>query len=77
MLRATLRENFQPTNGRLRYSVSVYEKLVRATLPLAIAGEKFYLLLSLDAEADISVIIREKVIPMVEEKSAAALQSEI
>ncbi|MEO9362745.1 MAG: hypothetical protein ABI348_02480 [Nitrososphaera sp.] len=66
VLRAALRENFSSTNGRLRYSVSVYERLLRATVPLAAANEKLYLLLSLDSEADISVIMREKVIPVVE-----------
>jgi hypothetical protein len=69
VLRTALRENFYSTNGGLRYSVSVYEKLVRATVPLVARDEKLYLLVSLDSEEDISVM-REKVIPMVE-KSAA------
>lgn len=48
--RAIMRENFESTNGRLRYSISVYENLTRATVPLAHEGEdKFYLLLSFDA----------------------------
>lgn len=71
VLRAALRENFYSTNGGLLYSVSVYEKLVRATVPLAARDEKLYLLVLLDSEADISVM-REKVIPMVEKNAAVS-----
>lgn len=64
VLRVALRENFQSTNGRLHYSISVYEKAVRATVPVASTQHKLYLLLSLDP-GSVSVV-QEKVIPAIE-----------
>ncbi len=64
VLRVALRENFHSTNGRLRYSMSVYEKTVRVTIPLSSAGEKLYLLLSLDS--DRASTVREMLIPAIE-----------
>ena len=57
VIRAMMRENFLLTNGRLRYSVSVYENLTRATVPLGQDGAKFYLLVSLEAGADAHAVI--------------------
>lgn len=57
VIRAMMRENFQSTNGRLRYSVSVYENITRATVPLVQDGAKFYLLISVEADADAHAVI--------------------
>lgn len=70
VLRVALRENFHSTNGQLHYSMSVYEKMVRATIPVYAAGEKLYLLLSLDSDSVSAV--REKVMPAIE--SSAKMQ---
>lgn len=69
VLRAALREDFEPTNGRLRYSLSVYEKLARATVPLKGGenpGDKLYLLLAFEPGANAGAIIADKVFPEIE-----------
>lgn len=40
VLRAIMREDFESTNGRLHYSISVYENVTRATLCLLHMKEK-------------------------------------
>lgn len=73
VLRAIMREGFESTNGRLRYSISVYENMTRATVPLAHEGEdRFYLLLSFDAHADAGAIIAKMVLPAIFEKGIAS-----
>lgn len=64
-----MREGFESTNGRLRYSLSVYENATRATVPFAHEGEdRFYLLLSFDAHTDAGAIIANRVLPAIFEK---------
>ncbi|MEM2139837.1 MAG: hypothetical protein QXJ74_00070 [Nitrososphaera sp.] len=69
VLRAALREDFEPVNGRLRYSLSVYERLARATVPLkggGNPGDKLYLLVAFEPGADIGSIITGKIFPEIE-----------
>jgi hypothetical protein len=73
VLRAIMREGFESTNWRLRYSLSVYENVTRATVPLAHEGEdRFYLLLSFDAHADARAIIANRMLPAIFEKGIAS-----
>lgn len=69
VLRAALREDFEPINGRLRYSLSVYERLARATIPLKGGenpGDKLYLLVAFEPGADIGAIITGMIFPEIE-----------
>lgn len=73
VLRAALREDFEPTNGRLRYSLSVYDRLARATLPLKGSespGDKLYLLLAFEPGADVAAIITNRVFPEIARSGA-------
>lgn len=73
VLRAIMREGFESTNGRLRYSISVYENVTRATVPFAHEGEdRFYLLLSFDEHAYTGAIIANRMLPAIFEKGIAS-----
>src|ERR687886_3015459 len=39
VLRASTRETFENKIGKQRYAIAVYEKLIRATIPITIRGE--------------------------------------
>jgi hypothetical protein len=63
VFRAEIREDFQKNLGDLNYSVGKYDKLIRATIPLKIVSEnKYYILISLDVEANSIFIIENKVL---------------
>jgi hypothetical protein len=63
VLRAELREDFQKNMGTLIYSVGKYDKLLRSTIPVVGSdGQKFYILISLDVEADAFNILENKVL---------------
>ena len=63
VLRAELREDFQKNMGTLIYSVGKYDKLLRSTVPVVGSdGQKFYILISLDVEADAFNILENKVL---------------
>ena len=63
VLRAELREDFQKNMGTLIYSVGKYDKLLRSTIPVVDSdGQKFYILISLDVEADAFNILENKVL---------------
>ena len=40
VLRASTRETFESKIGKQRYAIAVYEKLIRATVPIAIIGHQ-------------------------------------
>ena len=63
VLRAELREDFQKNMGTLIYSVGKYDKLLRATIPVIDSnGQKFYILLSFDVDADAFLILEKKIL---------------
>lgn len=63
VLRAELREDFQKNMGTLIYSVGKYDKILRSTVPVVSSnGQKFYILISLDVEADAFNILENKVL---------------
>lgn len=73
VIRATTHEDFEIKLGRLQYSVGKYDKLTRATIPIPPTGatvsdgkSKFWLLLTLDTDSDVTSIIERKVLPHVE-----------
>ncbi|WP_458719008.1 hypothetical protein [Candidatus Nitrosocosmicus sp. R] len=63
VFRAEIREDFQKNLGDLNYSVGKYDKLIRATIPLkSVSENKYYILISLDVEANSIFIIENKVL---------------
>ncbi|GKS61376.1 MAG: hypothetical protein AB7U98_13150 [Candidatus Nitrosocosmicus sp.] len=67
VLRAELREDFQKNMGTLIYSVGKYDKLLRATVPMVGAnGQKYYVLISLDVDADAFNILEKKILPYID-----------
>lgn len=69
VLRAELREDFQKNMGTLIYSVGKYDKLLRSTVPVVSSdGQKFYILISLDVEADAFNILEKKVLRYIKTK---------
>jgi hypothetical protein len=83
VLRASTRETFENKIGKQRYAVAVYEKLIRATIPIVIMvrhqynKEKkqqenqeikwFYLLTSFDLGSDVISIVEDKILPLIEQ----------
>jgi hypothetical protein len=67
-IRAATRESFETKIGELRFSISRYGKLVRATVPIKSSGKgKFLLLLSFDVDAEAHSIINKKLYPYIME----------
>jgi hypothetical protein len=67
-IRAATRESFETKIGELRFSISRYGKLVRATVPIKSSGKgKFLLLLSFDVDAEADSIINKKLYPYIME----------
>ncbi len=62
--RALMRETFQSKLGKLRYSMGIYEKLIRATVTIS-SKEKpsFFLLISFESGSGVTDIIEDKVLP--------------
>ncbi len=74
-IRAATRNKFKSKIGELQYSLSRYEKLVRATVPIK-NGEKtrFLLLLTFDSESEADSIILKRVLPCIAENKDYFLQ---
>jgi hypothetical protein len=62
-------EHFESRAGKIRYSITEHEKTVRVTVPAAVGGEKFFILMIMtmkaDAEQDAAAVVRDKVLPFV------------
>jgi hypothetical protein len=74
-IRAVTRNRFKSKIGGLQFSLSRYEKLVRATIPIK-NGEKirFFLLLTFDIEAEADSIILKRILPYVAENKDYFIQ---
>ena len=74
-IRAATRNKFKSKIGELQFSLSRYEKLVRATVPIK-NGEKtkFLLLLTFDSEAEADSIILKRILPYVTENKDYFIQ---
>jgi hypothetical protein len=78
-IRAAIREDFASKIGMMKYLIGKYEKLIRVIVPIAVVinnntsseigreSRRFYLVLSLDVNADVEPIIKNKVLPLIEE----------
>jgi hypothetical protein len=67
--RSLLRETFESKIGKLRFSVSYYEELIRATIP-CLTGEEnrdFYVLVSFDVGSDAVSVIGKKIIQIIKQ----------
>lgn len=74
-IRAATRNKFKSRIGELQFSLSRYEKSVRATIPIK-NGEKikFLLLLTFDIEAEADSIILNRILPYVDENKDYFMQ---
>ncbi|MGC2668353.1 MAG: hypothetical protein WA220_04125, partial [Candidatus Nitrosopolaris sp.] len=74
-IRAATRNKFKSKIGDLEFSLSRYDKLVRATIPIK-NGEKikFLLLLTFDIEAEAESIILNRILPYVAENKDYFIQ---
>ena len=74
-IRAATRNKFKSKIGELQFSLSRYEKLVRATTPIN-SGQtsRFLLLLTFDIEAEADSIILKRILPCIAENKDYFLQ---
>ena len=74
-IRAATRNKFKSKIGELQFSLSRYENLVRATVPIK-NGEKikFLLLLTFDNEAEADSIVQKRILPCLAENKDYFLQ---
>lgn len=67
VLRAAIRESFEEKIGKVMFSVGMYQKLIRATIPIVVSRQnKFYVLLSFDVGSEPNSIIVNKILPEIE-----------
>jgi hypothetical protein len=64
VLRMSTRRLMEAKLGKTIYSITFYEKVKRAVIPIGKNGD-FILLVSFDNEADYDSIIRNKIMPLV------------
>ena len=69
-IRTATRDQFRSKLGDLLFSISRYEKEVRATIPikdLLVRKYKFLVLLTFDVDADADWILYKKILPLIKE----------
>jgi hypothetical protein len=64
VLRMSTRRLMEAKLGKILYSITLYEKVKRAVIPIGKNGD-FILVVSFDNEADHDSIIRNKIMPLV------------
>lgn len=66
-LSVLIMEHFESRAGKIRYSITAHEKTVRVTVPVAVGGQKFFILMLMmaDTEHDAASVVRDKVLPFV------------
>jgi hypothetical protein len=74
-IRAATRNKFKSKIGELQFSLSRYERLIRATVPIKNCEKiRFLLLLTFDTEAEADSIILKRILPCVAENKDYFLQ---
>lgn len=66
-IRFNTRESFEHELGKALYTITTYEKVKRATIPIH-DDKRRLLLVSFDVTARPGPIIRKKILPLIEEK---------
>jgi hypothetical protein len=64
VLRMSTRRVMEAKLGKILYSITFYEKVKRAVMPIGKDGD-FILVVSFDNEADHDLIIRNKIMPLI------------
>jgi|SRR5215208_4568976 hypothetical protein len=64
VFRMSTRRLMETKLGKIIYSITLYEKVKRAVIPIG-KGGNFILMVSFDNEADFDSIIRNKIMPLV------------
>ncbi|MEM2141514.1 hypothetical protein [Nitrososphaera sp.] len=70
-IRFNTRESFEQELGKALYTITTYERVKRATVPIH-DDKKRLLLVSFDITARPGPIIRKKILPLIEEKLRGA-----
>ncbi|MEM3159556.1 MAG: hypothetical protein QXJ74_02115 [Nitrososphaera sp.] len=70
-IRFNTRESFEQELGKALYTITTYERVKRATVPIH-DDKKRLLLVSFDITARPGPIIRKKILPLIEEKFRGA-----
>lgn len=68
--RAMLREDFTAKLGEIEYTITKYRRLVRALFPFEYENNKLLMLLSFDVVSNPVVVIEDKVIPIIHNRSS-------
>ena len=64
--RAMLREDFTAKLGKIEYSITKYQRLIRALIPFEYENNKLFILLSFDVRSNPVEVIEDKVIPYIQ-----------
>jgi hypothetical protein len=64
--RAMLREDFTSKLGKIEYSITKYQRLIRALIPFEYENNKLFILLSFDVRSNPLQVIEDKVIPYIQ-----------
>jgi hypothetical protein len=68
--RAMLREDFTAKLGKIEYSITKYQRLVRALIPFEYENNVLFMLLSFDVRSNPVGVIEDKVIPHISNRSS-------
>lgn len=74
--RQTTRLRWEYLLGKISYATSHYEKLIRATIPIADENRRlsYVVLISFDANTKVDEIIPKKIIPLIKQSMSALLK---
>ncbi|MEX0764986.1 MAG: PDC sensor domain-containing protein [Nitrosopumilaceae archaeon] len=74
--RQTIRLRWEYLLGKINYATSHYEKLIRATIPIADENRRlsYVVLVSFDANTKVDEIIPKKIIPLIKQSMSALLK---
>ena len=64
--RTMLREDFTAKLGKIEYSITKYQRLIRALIPFEYENNKLFILLSFDLRSNPVEVIEDKVIPYIQ-----------
>ncbi|MEP0826150.1 MAG: hypothetical protein HRF40_11755 [Nitrososphaera sp.] len=70
LLRMGTRKTSERSLGRPLYSITTYEKVKRATIPIVYDGNDYLLMISLDLAARPGPLITKKILPLVKSISS-------
>ena len=64
-LSALILEHYESKAGKIWYSITAHDKLVRITVPIAMGDHRFFILLMMDGGSDTTATLGEKILPFI------------